>query len=179
VRVDVGPYGGVSVRAPFAAVDVPPRGYYERSDVERRIPAFPSAGDLARMDDEQLDQALRSIAQSLHDRLNRFNTGDTWQRFLRLPDEIVNPATPHDERTAALTAHLDRFRKIAADPQYSMIAQLPAFVAMEAALSEALSRPETNRSRPGVTTEDLPLPPPQSPTDTKRGNSFLKPKPPQ
>src|SRR5262245_46550155 len=65
VRVDVGPYGGVSVRAPFTAVDVPPRDFfydpnYPPPYIERRFaePQFPTAADLAAMDDEQFIQAL-------------------------------------------------------------------------------------------------------------------------
>jgi hypothetical protein len=193
VRVDVDPDGGVSVRAPFTAVDVPPRGYYYGPDVpppyfERRIvePQFPTAADLARMDDEQLIQALRAIAQSLHNRLSRFDTGDTWQRYLRLPEEAVDPSAPPDARTEAIAALLDRFQKIAADPQYPMIARLPAFTAMEAALNEALSRPKDETTEPQKYTEELPtppqqqqLPPPQRPAGAGRDDPFLKPKPPQ
>jgi hypothetical protein len=185
VRVDVDPYGGVSVRAPFAAVDVPPRGYYEPgyppAYVERRVVerAFPTAADLAAMDDEQLNQALRAIAQSLHNRLDRFDTGDTWQRYFRLPEEAVAASTPPDARNAAIAKLLERFQKVAADPQYSMIARLPAFKAMEAGLNEAFSRPESDTTRPETTTEDLPLPPPERPASEGRNGPFLKPKPPQ
>jgi hypothetical protein len=191
VRVDVGPDGGVSVRAPFTAVDVPPGGYYGPEYpppyVERRVvePQFPTASDLAAMNDEQLSQALRAIAQSLHNRLNRFDTGATWQRYLRLPEEAV-VSTPSDERTAAVATLLDRFHKIAAEPQYSMIARLPAFIAMEAALNEALSRPKNGPTGAATATEDLPLPPqqqqlppPQRPADAGQNGRFLKPKAPQ
>lgn len=195
VRVDVGPYGGVSVRAPFTAVDVPPRGYYYGPEFpppyfERRVaePQFPTAADLAAMSDEQLRQALRAIAQSLHNRLSRFDTGDTWQRYFRLQEEVVAPSTPPDARTAAIATLLERFRKVAAAPQYSMIARLPAFTAMEAALNEALSRPNSESTELAGQAEDLPippqqpqqrLPPPQRPTDVDRDDPFLKPKSPQ
>lgn len=188
VRVDVDPYGGVSVRAPFTAVDVPPRGYYEPvygppiyTESRAMEPQFPNAADLAAMSDEQIQQALPAIAQNLHDRLGRFDTGDTWQRYLRLGEEATDPSAPLDARTAAIATLLERFRKIAADPRYSMIARLPAFTAMEAALNEALSRPKDEATGPAKT-EDLPLPPqprqlppPRRPADAERDNPFLKP----
>jgi hypothetical protein len=175
---------------------VPPRGYYYGPEgpppyFERRVvePQFPTAADLAGMSDEQLDQALRAIAQSLHNRLSRFDTGDTWQRYLRLPEEVAAPSIQPDARTTAIATLLERFRKVAADPRYSMIAQLPAFTAMEAALNEALSRPKSEPAGPAEKAEDLPLPPqqpqqlqlppPQRPTDADRDDPFLKPKPPQ
>jgi hypothetical protein len=166
VRVDVGPYGGVSVRAPFAAVDVPPRAYYYESDygapyiIERRVvePSFPTAAELTAMDADQLNQALRNISQRLHDRLARFDTGPTWQVYLQLSSEAVDASIPADERTAALAKLLDRFHKVAADPQYPMISGLPAFTAMAAALNEAVSRPDG--MSPDATMEDLPLPMP-------------------
>ena len=186
VRVDVGPYGGVSVRAPFAAIDVPPGGYYEPGYgppvmVERRVaePTYATAADFAAMDAEQLDQALRGISRSLHDRLSRFDTAETWQRYLRLPEAAVDATVPADERIATLAKLLDRFHKIAADPQYSMIARLPAFVAMEAALNEAISRPEKPLTPPQSAHEDLPLPAPEQPSGEGRERSFLQPKQPQ
>jgi hypothetical protein len=187
--VDVYPDGGVSVRAPFAAVDVPPDEYYGPPPgyIERRVvePRFPTAADLAAMNDEQLRQALRAIAQSLHNRLSRFDTGHTWQRYLRLPEEVVAETTPADARTAAIATLLERFGKVAGEPQYSMIARLPAFVAMEAALNEALSRPKDGTTGPATNAEDLPpppqqqLPPPQRPAGTDSDGSFLKPRSPQ
>jgi len=187
VRVDVGPYGGVSVRAPFAAVDVPPDGYYGLGYgppviVERRYtePTYATAADFAVMDTDQLHLALRGISQSLHDRLSRFDTGETWQRYLRLPEAAVDQSLPAGERTASLATLLDRFHRIAADPQYSMIARLPAFVAMEAALNEAVSRPET-LPKPAAESahEDLPLPAPEQPAVEGRERSFLQPRQPQ
>jgi len=187
VRVDVGPYGGVSVRAPFAAIDVPSGGEYYGPGygppvlVERRVaePTYATAADFAAMDAEQLDQALRGISQSLHDRLSRFDTAETWQRYLRLPEAAVDASVLADERIAALAKLLDRFHKISADPQYSMIARLPAFVAMEAALNEAVSRPEKPLTPPQSSLEDLPLPAPEQPAAERRERPFLQPRPPQ
>ncbi len=183
VRVDVYPYGGVSVRAPFAAVDVPPRGYYYEPGLappvifERPVePSFPTAADLAAMDAEQLAQALQAISQSLHNRLRRFDTGDTWQRYLRLPDTAIDMSLPPEERMAALAELLNRLRGVAADPQYPMIARLPAFNAMEAALNEAVARPETLSAPADAAVEDLPLPAPEQPPQRSRNGPFLQPK---
>jgi hypothetical protein len=79
---------------------------------------------------------------------------------------------------------LERFQKVAADPQFSIISRLPAFVAMEAALSEVISRTD---GRPAdvempVEAEELPLPapqrpvPPQQPLPPQRDVPFLRPK---
>jgi hypothetical protein len=165
------------VRAPFAAVDVPGRAYYgepipvilEPQFVER---AFPTAAELAAMSEVELEQALRSIAARLHDRLARFDTGSTWQRYLRLPEEALadSPAAQRD----VIANTLNRFYRVASDPQYPMIARLPAFAAMEAALTEALSRWEEGAA-PAGTVEDLPLPAPERPARQGREGPFLRP----
>jgi hypothetical protein len=175
------------VRAPFTAVDVPPRGYYYYEPaypppvvVERRVvePAFPSATEFAAMDAAQLEQALRSISQSLQNQLDRFNTGESWQRYLRIP-ESLDASRPPNERSDAIAKLLDRFDKIAGDPQYSMIARLSAFQAMQAALTEALSRPQTDSTPEDGAVEDLPLPVPENPNRRERKEPFLRPLPPQ
>jgi hypothetical protein len=165
-----------AVRAPFANVNVPPYEYYYYEPdypppmvFQRRViePALPSAAGLAALDASQLDHALREISRVLHAQLRRFNTSDSWQNYLRLREEALDTTLPRDERTAALAAMLERFRNVAADPQYSMIARLSAFQAMEAALNEAISRTETgdapSDALPDAGVEDLPLPAPQRP----------------
>jgi hypothetical protein len=164
VRVDVFPGGGVSVRAPFAAVDVPGRPYYYEPGPfigrQGMRAAFPSQNDLAAMDDQMLRQTLRSIAARLHERLGRFDTGDTWQRYLRVSDDVLDTSTADPAaRQEAIANLLGRFEKIAADPQYPMISNLPAFRAMQSALIEASARFD------GAHTEELPKPerPPRQP----------------
>jgi len=193
VRVDVGPYGGVSVRAPFAGIDVPPDDYYgptygptygQPRMMEQRAPApartYATAADFAAMDADQLNQALRGISQSLHERLRRFDTADTWQRYLRFPDAATDTTLPIGERTESLTKLLDRFHKVADDPQYSMIARLPEFVAMNAGINEALLRSDGSQiPTAGAANEDLPLPAPQQPAPADRERSFLQPRQPQ
>jgi hypothetical protein len=195
VRVDVGPYGGVSVRAPFTSVDVPPRGYYYDDYpppvlLERRIvePAYPTAASFAAMDDEQLNQALEAVSEDLHRQLARFNTSDSWQRYLRLPREAVDVSLPGEKRLAARATMLERFQYVAADPQYPMIVRLPAFQAMLAVLSEAVARSDS-AAAPNQAEEVAPdqveaeeLPPPLPPQTQRNGREqrdgpFMKPRP--
>jgi hypothetical protein len=164
VRVDVYEDGGVSVRAPFTSVDTPGRRPYR---VERRAfmepetaaPEWRAAGDLATMDDASLRQTLRSNAARLHQSLGRFNTGDTWQRYLRLPEDALDGSlTEPDRQYETLSKTLSRYRFVAANPEYPMIARLPEFHAMQDALDEMVSRLE-NSAVPRNSGEELPLPP--------------------
>jgi hypothetical protein len=180
VRVDVGPYGGVSVRAPFTSIDVPGRAYYYEpypAVIQERVvePSFPTAAEFASMDDARLTEQLFSIANSLNRRLSRFDTGPTWQRYLRFPEESLASADLAVRREA-LIGLLAKFQKVSADAQYSMIARLPAFVAMEAALMEAVSRPDGGAGaiETPVEAEELPLPEMEKPLPPPR-----RPVPPQ
>jgi hypothetical protein len=203
VRVDVGPYGGVSVRAPFTAIDLPGRAYYYEPYyepypvvTEQRIiePAFPTAAEFAAMGDAQLYERMLAIADSLNRRLSRFDTGETWQNYFRFPQDALASADPVVRRDALIKL-LERFQKVTADPQYAMISRLPAFVAMDAALIEAVSRPESvpGTVNPPADVEELPVPspaqrvppksqqlpppePPQQPIPPQRDGPFLRPR---
>jgi hypothetical protein len=175
VSVDVFRGGGVHVRAPFAAVDVGGRPYYNGPPpyvVERATPRapLPTAQELAAMDDDALRQSLRLAAERLHYRLNRFNTGYTWQRYLRIPDEVLAETSSGDEQyQLAMANWLQRFRNVSDDPQYRKIAELPEFVALQALLIEATSRPVGSSSAAGGRVEDLPPPtPPQGRSTNER-----------
>jgi hypothetical protein len=164
VRVDVYGDGGVSVRAPFTRVDTPGRrSYYveRRAFVEPSMmaPEWSTAGELAAMDDEALRQTLRLYADRLHQSLDRFNTRASWQRYLRLPEDWMSDSSMEpDKQYDALASTLSRFRFVAANPEYSMIARLPSFNAMQDALNEMASRLK-NSAAPGSAAEELPLPP--------------------
>jgi hypothetical protein len=164
VRVDVYEDGGVSVRAPFTSVDTPGRrSYYveRRAFVEPQIaaPEWSTAEELATMDDAALRQILRSNAARLHQDLDRFNTRASWQRYLRLPEDWMSDTPMElDRQHEALARLLGRFRFVAANPEYGMIARLPSFVAMQDALDEMVSRLEDSPA-PRNTVEELPLPP--------------------
>ena len=173
VSVDVFRGGGVHVRAPYAAVDVGGRPFYNGPPpyvVERAIPRapLPTAQELAAMDDDALRHSLRLAAERLHYRLNGFNSGYTWQRYLRIPDEVL--ASSGDEQyQLAITNWSQRFRKISDEPEYRKIAELPEFVAMQAVLTEAASRPVGSSSGAGGRAEDLPPPtPPQGRSTNQR-----------
>jgi hypothetical protein len=165
VSVDVWP-GGVSVRAPYTAVDVGRGGIHtgpSRVVVQKPVtsaPLFvPSAEDLAAMDRERLAQTLRNAFDNLSDRLGRFDTGATWQRYLRLPDELMTDTYSADaaQREAAENL-LARFNEIATDGRYRKIADLPEFVVMQSVLAELAKRTE-NASPPDRKREEvLPLP---------------------
>jgi hypothetical protein len=175
VRVDVGP-GGVSVRAPFTAVDVPRRRYWQEAGPygpgpEFAEPAIPSAQQLTSLSDDRLLNLLISVGRRLRIELARFDTGERWQRYLRVPVEsIADPSRASEERRDTLVATIERFGNVAADPQYAMIASLPSFRATQAILAELASRVETNRVAPGAQTSAPPaeeLPPP----DPTRGRA--------
>jgi hypothetical protein len=179
VRVDVGP-AGVSVRAPFAAVDVPRRDFWRESApygpgatiVE---PAMPPAQAIASLSDERLLNLLITVGRRLRIDLSRFDTGERWQRYLRVPVETIgDPSRSADERRDVLTTTIERFGNVAADPQYAMIASLPSFKASQAILAELATRTETSQSAPKTQSsppiEELP------PPDPSRGQA--KPLPP-
>jgi hypothetical protein len=103
--------------------------------------------------------------------LGRFDTGERWQRYLRVPVEtLADPSRTPDERRDTLVAAIERFGNIAADPQYPMIASLPLFKVTQAILAELASRAETSRIAPDARTSGPPieeLPPP----DPTRGRA--------
>ena len=62
----------------------------------------------------------------------------------------------------ALEDAIERFGQTAADPQFAMVAQLPAFVATQMVLTELRLRLD-KPSNTGGGVEELPLPPPVQP----------------
>jgi hypothetical protein len=145
--VDVFPGGGVRVRAPYTAVDIGGRTAYSGpSHVVVRRPImsanFFKPADLERMNDAELWRTLREASDRFIDRVGRFDTGITWQRYLRLPDELQTDTYVGDslQRDAAEKL-LQRFDEIANDFRFRKISDLPAFVAMRSALAELIKRP--------------------------------------
>jgi hypothetical protein len=159
VRVHVDPYGGTSVRAPFTAVEVPGRGYphfAEQLAVEQPVL---SAQELSVMDDETLMHYLRATADRLHWRLDRFNTGESWQKYFRLPEDVLVVSAPDSrELRDALVKLLDRIRYVAGEPRYAKISNLAAFAEMQAVLAEFVSRPKASAAAGKESDEELPLP---------------------
>jgi hypothetical protein len=127
------------------------------------------------MDDEALWQFLSSTANQLYERLGRFDTGASWQMYLRLPEEVrTNSPSNLNERRDALTKLLDRFHYIATEPKYERIADLPTFTAMQAALTEVVSRLDASLGGAGVSDEALPMPAPKRPIRDKLHNPASK-----
>lgn len=183
VRVDVFPYGGVSVRAPFAAVDVPGRRFRYGPDSNvfgepRYAAKMPSPHELATMGEESLWRLLQIDANWLHDELRRFDTALRWQQYLRVPEaDRADSPVPIEERRVAFDDAIERFGTTAADPQFAMIAQLPAFTATQMVLTELRARLDKPTNAGGGQVEDLPLPPPAKPRTKPRAEGPLLPPP--
>ena len=172
VSVDVYPHGGVSVRAPYATVDVGGRPRCDISQsfaVEPQIaqPPLPTSEALAALDDETLRQTIRMTAARLRSRLAGYRTGYMWQQYLRPPDDVFSSTTDDETYHAAVAKLLQRFQRIAADPQYTKLAQFREFVAMEDALTEASARQSGSASAAGRP-EELPTPPQARPAQQEK-----------
>jgi hypothetical protein len=130
---------------------------------------FPSARELAALDDGSLLNALVDAVTQLDADVAQFNTGAGWRDYFRLPDDALPPPS-EDGRVVlgfnSLKATLDKVNAIAADSAYPMISGLPSFVATQQALTEVTNRfaraanaaAETAGAQPE--TEELPTPPP-------------------
>jgi hypothetical protein len=158
--VDVFPGGGVHVRAPYTAVDIGGRAVYTEPAhvvVGRPIDMadYNAPEELSRMDDVELWRVIRETSNRLMDRVSRFDTGATWQRYFRLPDELQTDFYLGDpaQREAAEKL-LERFNDISGDAHFRKISDLPAFVAMRSALTELTQRGVPGNKR----VEQLPPP---------------------
>ena len=113
------------------------------ADVAAAEQPFPTAEELAAMDEVTLLNALLYVAEEFDRQLGRFNTGDTWRRYLGLPDEALPPPAADGSvklGMSALKKTLARFDKVAANPKYVKINRLDGFVAMQTALSQVVAR---------------------------------------
>jgi hypothetical protein len=157
VSVDVFPHGRVSVRAPYAAVDVGGRPQYVARPISPL--ATPTPQSLAAMDEDSLWRLLQAASADLNQQLNRFDTGQAWQQYLRLPSNFgaSDPSVGSSDRHAAIVKLLQRFNDVAANPQYSKLSNLTAFTTMRAALSELASR-QGNAAPELSAPEELPPP---------------------
>jgi hypothetical protein len=134
-----------------------------------RFRQFPSARELAALDDGSLLNALVDAATQLDADVAQFNTGAGWRDYFRLPDDALPPPT-QDGRVLlgfnSLKATLDKVNAIADDSAYPMISGLASFVATQQALTEVINRygrPADDAADTGETPpqgEELPTPPP-------------------
>lgn len=164
VRVDVGPDGTTSVRAPFTAVDSPghvyvgphrgllapspyaaPTLYGGQAAVHAR--PFPTQQQLAAMDDAALFATLRDVSTRLNLRLDRLKTGAGWQRYLGVSEEALdgpaiepNGGVPLVIRIDLLQKVLTRFDLTADNPEYVKIATLSSFLATRTVLRKVIER---------------------------------------
>jgi hypothetical protein len=105
-------------------------------------PSLPTEGELRSMTDSDLLNSLAALTAQLDADLNRFDTADTWQRYLGLPEDALPPAS--EGRVVlgmnSLGETLTRFDRTVAKPEFVQISGLPSFSATHAALAEAVRR---------------------------------------
>ena len=161
VRVHRNPDGSTYVRAPFTEVQRPgsadptdPRGYRRR---DRFAPPQPAV-------DPQ--QQLAVAWMNLQYALQRVNNGTAWRDYLRLPQELLvaGPvprsidARPLEDRLATC---LHRYDQTSVNPEYWMIAGLPAFQQLHQQLrqyTDLMPQAPLPPDPPSVQPELLPLP---------------------
>jgi hypothetical protein len=139
-----------------------------------------SQGDMAAMDLTTLQTALSNTNGSLNNELSRLSSAASWQQYFTLPGSIVDEGTVD---LADLQKALGRFESVAANPNYSQIAELPSFEQAKSLLGELVNRAEppsseysldgpqlvdpSNAARlsaeTGQAAEALPVPQPQLP----------------
>jgi hypothetical protein len=187
VNVDIAPLAGrplllrrrgaVVVPPATTAASVQAPAYYQYAEptpvAEPTLPPLPSAARLAAADDVELFGALRYSLFRLDQRLARFDTGDTWQRYLLLSEETLGPAggIPAVIELGEFAEYLNRFQSVAVNRKYAMIAELPSFQAAEAALAEVVKRFSGEAQ---LETEILPTPTPVArPTGNRGERSIL------
>lgn len=167
VRVNVGPGGATSVRAPFTAVDslggvyVGPRRrwlaqpqYAPAPTLAPAMPgpqptpvhvdelAYPTHSELAAMDDVALVETLREMMARFHYRLSLLNTGKGWQDYLVLSREKLGSpgAPPEAVEILEVQKVLARYGSVQENPRYTKVSTLPSFGATFAALIETENR---------------------------------------
>lgn len=103
---------------------------------------YPTAYELAAMDDTALVETLRQMMARLHYRLSLLNTGEGWQKYLVLSREILGSpgAGPEAAQLGAIQKVLPHYRSVQDNPEYGKIATLPSFVAAYHALQEVHRR---------------------------------------
>lgn len=129
---------------------------------------FPTASELAALDDGSLLNALLEAMAQLDSDVAQFDTGATWQRYFRMPDDALPPPSADGHVTLgfpSIKATLARLDSVSANPKYPMIAALPSFAAAQRALAEVVHRFGAAAGDGGVADsrprgEELPAPPP-------------------
>jgi len=160
----------------------------DRGPLNRAYVPFPTAEELAAMDDATLFTAVNDLGYSLEVRLSRLETGAGWQQYLRIPESALSAPAASFDRFAQTLA---RYDSVADNPEFAKIAGLPSFIATKAALRQVVARlagaqtvgparvnssgPEFPSSVPPSAEEILPTPAvPVEPEATRGEHSILK-----
>jgi hypothetical protein len=167
VEVYRDPFGGKHIRTPFAEIHKP--GRVPPGFVGPPIYAFPEGPrEYAMPPDVRARWKLYSAAAELSRSLEQFATATTWQRYFALtpggtlaPDQRVGESAKPTPDFATL---LGRFESVEQNPQFSMIAALPAFGRTHELLLAYVSEYMAN---PNPSAEELPTP---LPDEVRRGN---------
>jgi len=103
---------------------------------------YPTASQLAAMEDAVLVETLREMMGRLNYRLSLLKTGEGWQRYLVLPRELLGSpgAPPESAQLDKIQKVLPHFRGTLDDPQFVKIFTLPSFVAAYNTLEEVSRR---------------------------------------
>ncbi len=95
------------------------------------------------MGDAEFLNIVVTLWYQLDSRLSRFTTGDSWRRYLSMLTGVLPPV--RNDGVARISIQeinkkLDRYNRVAANPQYSMIANLPSFISMHRVLQHMAAR---------------------------------------
>lgn len=103
---------------------------------------YPTAAEIATFDDTQLLNALHAASQDLDKDLDQFTSSDSWQRYLKLPDDALPPAVDGEVQLGmrSLEKTLQRFESVSLNEKYAQISSLASFTMMHAALRETVER---------------------------------------
>jgi hypothetical protein len=181
-RVIVGPYGvppayGVPYGSPSQAPTFSPG--------RDSALTLPTAGELRAMGDDELLNAVVGLTAQLDADLNRFDTGDTWQRYLRLPDDALPPPTADGRVELGVNSLRDtllRFERTVARREFVQISGLPSFAATQAALAEVVRRYGEQPAAPATSAPavarrippPIPTPPATSSNEGRRRGILLR-----
>lgn len=118
----------------------------------RRIGSLPSLGNLQAAlaeyvtpPEQRMRRQLYTAANELNASLERFTTGEDWQKFLTVSPGMTLSSTVAEDVTPApdaaeLSKSLARFESVEQSPEYQKIAAVPAFKTTRARLTAYLAQ---------------------------------------
>jgi hypothetical protein len=107
----------------------------------------------------RLRRQLATSARFFNRALDDIRTGESWQRYLALPESVFAGEVAEEDK-AALVKLRERFKAVNANETYRGIARLPDFQATRERLARYLELSATSLAKP-PTAEELPVPKPQ------------------